>query len=309
MKRLLVIVAFATIAMLGWWVFAERSSLESQAARAAVASANRPGLGAALASAIALKEWGGDPRAAAVASMRNDYEPAEDLHAFFDHALQDPHRAGVYYAKRTYFDCLGATGVRRNFPEPSDEIHDAAQRGRASAEMEGAIDRCNGLYSPDSSARLIAAMKASTDDGDPEMGPWEAHLQGVVGKGTRTRFDLAMDMLQRALALGDPYDLLDAMHKVDLDAGWFDDVTRDRQKRERLDRVALIVHCDLGARCSGDITAVIRCYEGAGCDGSLAAVALQDPADSSAVRYALVQQAADLVNAAREGTLMGRYIR
>ncbi len=241
--------------------------------------------------------------------MRNDYDHAEDLHAFFDRALQDPHRAGVYYAKRAYFDCLGAAGVRRNFPGPSDEIHDTAQRGRASTAMQGAIDRCNGLYSPDSSARLIAAMKASTDDGDPEMGPWEAHLQGVVGKGTRTRFDLAMDMLQRALDLGDPYYLLDAMHKVDHEAGSFDDETLDRQKRERLDRVALIVHCDLGARCAGDITAVIRCYEGAGCDGSLAAVALQDRAESSEVRYALVQQAADLVNAAREGTLMGRYGR
>jgi hypothetical protein len=50
---------------------------------------------------------------------------------------------------------------------------------------------------------------------------------------------------------------------------------------------------------------VETCYEGAGCTGLVARV-VQDPAHPDERRRALVRQAADLTNAAREGTSIGR---
>jgi hypothetical protein len=244
--------------------------------------------------------WGSDSRAASVAKTRDASEHATDLRAFFDGALKDPADGGLYYAKRVLLQC-STIMIDRSFPRAT-ALHSGSpeQLAASLAAIDRQVARCNGLGDSASTAAFRAAMKSSVMD-DPMEG-MIAGERATREVGKQMSFEAAAAMVQRATDFGDPYLLRDGLLYLINAARMYDELVLDFDARRALSSATVLMPCDLGADCDDYVGA---CYRFGECAGIFQRVAEgRFVADG---RQSFVEAEAELVNAAREGTLLGRY--
>jgi len=242
--------------------------------------------------------------------MRTAAEDAPDLRAFFDRALGDPGDGGIYYAARVLADCV-SLATARNAPH-AKQVRSGTedQLARSVAALDQAVARCDGLGDDASKAALAAALNASVALDDPFEGMIlrERAARATDGKIT---FDAASAMVQQAIGLGDPNFFVESLRRLDGVANGFDELELQAHDlngfRGLLDIVAIEARCALGVDCAREVAAIRLCYQGE-CGPYVERLGIQANFTDDEKRF-IVQAAADVAAAARDGTLLGRYRR
>ena len=253
----------------------------------------------------AVTRWGNDPRAESVAAMREGYIKAIDLRAFFDQALRRPEHGGIYYAKRALFDCVVVKGARLSMHEKLSPDAESRSKRIGVPLLEGEVQRCGSLADHESKIQLNAALNSPAVRLDPEM----SLIQ--IDRDARTdheaTLEMAAQLLDRAVALGDAYFLTDAMRRVIDQARTFEGEEIDEPRRRLLDSLALVMQCDLGGDCEHDVSTIVLCFQNGDCGRSTTVRILQNPEYPAALRQSLFELSAEMTNAAREGALIRMF--
>jgi hypothetical protein len=248
--------------------------------------------------------WASDPRAEAIAAMRDAASRAPDLRAYFEDALKRPRDGGVYYAARVWTECASLTAIRKS---PHAKVlksgtEETLASSRDRLERDG--QRCHDLGDDRSKTMLDEALRSHASADDP--------LETI---GVRTRdadrqadFDVADATVRQAIALGDPNGFRDAVRRLNGLAAGFDtlDLNANPDLRWLLAIVSDEARCELGADCAADASAVRACYAAGECGPYLERIGAQaDFTDDE--RLFVVEAAGSLAASARDGSLLGRY--
>ena len=276
------------------------AALTAAPAAAAAASTSTPSMRSRRAD-----PWALDARAAAVGTLRASYERTPDLRDFFERALLESDRGGLFYARRALRDCAVATSNRAATRAAAPRSGSSETLTESTVTLDRMVERCRGLDIAKARSAFSAAARLPTAANDPLMG-LVLQDRNTREPGKRMTFETAAAMVQRATDLGDPYFLGDSLKALNGVAGSFDGVTLDSPTRAVLAMASAVTPCDLGADCSNDTNAAAQCYRFGDC--VLTAQRIAKPEELSAdERLFLVRSAAELTNAAREGTLLDRY--
>ena len=314
-SRVALAIGAATLCAIGWLaseVVARQGTATPGSAPAPTVDRSTATPAAAAASTAPLSTrtrrtdpWALDARAAAVGTLRASYERAPDLRDFFERALLEPDRGGLFYARRALRDCAVATSNRAATRAAAPRSGSGETLTESTVLLDRMVERCRGLDIAEARSAFSAAARLPTAANDPLMG-LVLQDRNTREPGKRMTFETAAAMVQRATDLGDPYFLGDSLKALNGVAGSFDGVTLDAPTRAVLAMASAVTPCDLGADCANDTNAAAQCYRFGDC--VLTAQRIAKPEELSAdERLFLVRSAAELTNAAREGTLLDRY--